>query len=212
MSLLSASVSLTRYRIIDEVTDQLLREVPERLKRNAFRDIDHTADERSFGWVSADDWLDSDWRSAPPEKAHYFVFSLRLDTRRIQPAVFKKHVILAERAYLEGIADEDKRFLSKDRKREIKEQVALKLRARTYPVPAVFEVAWDRRTHRICLATTNGKIRSLFEDQFTLTFELGVEPLTPFFLATHMMGEAALMRLEALQPSDFTPIRGGAHG
>lgn len=206
MSLISASVSLTRYRILDDVTQQLMLEAPERLKKQAFRDIDHTADERSFGWVSAEDWLDPDWRAAPPEKGQFLVFSLRLDTRRIQPAVFKKHVILAERDYLASIKDEEKRFLSKDRKREIREQVALKLRARSLPVPAVFEAYWDTRSHIVCLASTNSKVRALFEDLFTLTFELTLEPLTPFFLAGRILGEEAVSRLEALESTDFSTM------
>jgi len=204
LAFFSSSVSLSRYRIMDEVSDQLLREAPERLVKHAFQDIDHTADERSFGWVCADDYLDSRWHTSPPEKGHFLVFSLRLDTRRVSPAVFKKHVTLAERAFLESITDPDKRFMSKDRKREIREQVMLKLRTRALPVPAVFEAAWDLRTHTVYLATTNSKVRSLFEDQFTLTFELALEPLTPFFLATHMLGEEVLSRLESLEPTDFS--------
>lgn len=203
MAFFSPSVSITRYRIMDEVSDQLLREVPERLVKHAFQDIDHTADERSFGWVCADDYLDSRWQASPPEKGHFFVFSLRLDTRRVSPAVFKKHVALAEREFLASITDPDKRFISKDRKREIREQVMLKLRARALPVPAVFEAAWDLRSHTVYLASTNSKVRSLFEDLFTLTFELALEPLTPFFLAARMLGEEALPRLESLEPTDF---------
>ncbi|EGJ50068.1 recombination-associated protein RdgC [Desulfocurvibacter africanus] len=203
MAFFSASVSLSRYRIMDDVNDQLLREAPERLVKHAFQDIDHTADERSFGWVCADDYLDSKWKASPPEKGHFLIFSLRLDTRRVQPAVFKKHVAIAERSYLESIEDPDKRFMPKDRKREIRDQVMLKLRARALPVPAVFEAAWDLRTHTVYLASTNSKVRSLFEDLFTLTFELALEPLTPFFLASRMLGEEALPRLESLEPTDF---------
>ena len=37
MPIMSASASFTRYRLVDEATDQLLREVPERLKKNALK-------------------------------------------------------------------------------------------------------------------------------------------------------------------------------
>ena len=37
------------------------------------------------------------WRSAPPEKGAYLAFALRLDTRRIPPAVLKKYVTIALR-------------------------------------------------------------------------------------------------------------------
>ena len=49
---MSASVGLTRYRIVEEdIPSSLWHEVEDRLKRNAFRDIDASAEERSFGWV-----------------------------------------------------------------------------------------------------------------------------------------------------------------
>lgn len=208
MSFLSSSLSLTRYAIAEDVPRELLAEAPQRLVRHKFQDIDHTAEERSFGWVSVDDYLDPDFTSGPPEKGAYFAFALRLDTRRIQPAVFKKHVTMAEREYLASITDEDRKFLSKDRKREIKEQVALKLRARALPIPAVFHAAWDTSTNRVYLATTNAKVRSLFEDHFTVTFELTLTPLTPFYQAVQHVGEERVMQLENLEPSDFSPSGG----
>ena len=202
MGLLSASSSFTRYRIIEEVPASLYREVPERLLRNAFRDIDDTADERSFGWVSFENWLNPSWREAPPEKADFFAFTMRLDTRRVAPAVFKKHFQLAIDAYKESL-EEGKRFVSKDRKKELKEQTRLKLMARALPVPAVFDAAWNRRTNRLWLATTNTKVRGLFEDLFTLTFDLHLEPLNPFFLGVSLLGEKAWDDLSEVDAAEF---------
>ena len=95
MGLLAASGGFTRYRIVGDVPTQTLREAPDRLKKYAFTDIDHSTEERSFGWVALEDYLDTEWRSAPPEKGHFLAFSLRLDTRRVSPAVLKKHLRLA---------------------------------------------------------------------------------------------------------------------
>jgi DNA recombination-dependent growth factor C len=209
MGLMAASSSFTRYRVVDDVPDEVMREIPDRLVKYAFKDIDHTADERSFGWVSFEDMLDPAFTSAPPEKAHYVAFALRLDTRRIQPAVYKKHLQVAINEYLDSIRDEEKKFISKDRKAEIKEQVALKLRARTFPVPAVFDVAWNVQDNLVYFGSINNKARSLFEDIFQLTFEVSLEPLTPFFLATRIMGEEALSRIENLEPSTFSTAQGG---
>ncbi len=203
MGFLSSSVSYTRYRVVGDIPESLWREVPERLKKNAFQDIDHTAEERSFGWVCFDDYLDPEWKSAPPEKGEYLVWSLRLDTRRIQPAVFKKHFELALRQFKESIKDDDKKFISKGRKTEIREQVALRLRAKSLPVPAVFEAAWNMHTGVILFGSTNAKARALFEDCFTLTFEMELEPQTPFFLASRMLGEEAVSRLENIEPTVF---------
>lgn len=203
MSILSASLGMTRYRIIEDVPNELLQEIPEKLKQFCMVDIDGTADERSFGWTNIDDMLDMNWAQSPPEKGEYFTFKLRLDTRRIPPAVLKKHNTIALNKELEHNKEQGKNFVSRDRKREIKEQVTLKLRARSLPIPAVFDVIWNPTANRVYLDTTNAKVRSLFEDHFALTFDLHLEPLTPFFMAMEELGEEAAPRLEGLDPTIF---------
>ena len=204
MPILSSSLGLTRYRVVEAIPDSLWREAHKSLKDNAFRDIDATTDERSFGWCNIDNMLDMEWAESPPEKGHYLCFSLRLDTRRIPPAVFKKHCMIALAGELEQAKAEGKAFISKDRRREIREMVMLRLRARSLPVPAVFDAVWNMQTGRILFISTNAKAKALFEDLFNLTFGLNLEPLTPFFLAASMLGgDAAIARLEALEPSTF---------
>ena len=204
MGILSTSGSFTRYAIVEEMTGTLTSEIPDRLAKFSFRDIDGTADERSYGWVCLEDWLDSHWRAAPPDKAHYMAFTLRLDTRRISPAVMKKHLILAVKAEKQAMKDEGKGFLSKDRKQEIKDQVRLKLMTKTLPVPAVFDVVWNLRDNRVLLATTNSKVRLLFEEFFTLSFGVNLEPLTPYFLARRLVDQSKYAIIDDLEPSAFT--------
>jgi len=203
VGILSSSGSFTRYAVLEELTGQLTAELPERLARHSFRDIDNTTDERSFGWVCLDDWLDSFWRAAPPEKAHYLAFSLRLDTRRVPPAVFKKHFLLAVKAEKESLKEAGRTFITKDRKQELKDQVMLKLRSRFLPIPAVFDAVWNLRSNRVYLATTNSKVRNLFEDHFVASFGLNLEPLTPYFLARRTVDASRHAMLDDLEPSAF---------
>jgi DNA recombination-dependent growth factor C len=201
--MLQASVSLSRYRAVEQPQPSALAEVPQKLKEYAFRDIDGTTDERSFGWVNFDDMLDSNWSVSPPEKGDFFAFALRLDTRRVQPAVLKKHVQIALNDELVKAKEQGRKFVGRDRKREIKEQVALKLRARALPIPAVFPVVWAPADNRIYFESTNAKAKSLFEDLFSDTFQLTLEPLTPFFMALETLGEEAVSRLENLEITSF---------
>jgi hypothetical protein len=203
LAILSTSVALTRYRVVEEADAALLRSVPERLVKHAFQDIDHTADERSFGWVNIDHMLDTRWRRSPPEKAAYLAFALRLETRRIAPAVLKKHLLMAMEAELERAKEGGKDFVGRERKKEVKEQVKLKLMARSLPVPALFEVVWNPAANRVWFGSTNAKARELFEDYFSETFELTLEPQTPFFLAMDILGEKAAQELEKLEPTVF---------
>lgn len=203
MGILGSSASVTRYRLVDPPTPALLTEIPARLRKFGFQDIDETSDEKSIGFVNLDDFLDAKWRKSPPEKADYFAFSLRMDTRRISPAVYKKHL----RMELEKAEDEVKRqgrkFLSKEQKTNIKDAVRGRLLSRALPIPAVFDVVWNIPKHMIYLATTNGKVKEVFQTIFTDAFDLHLEPVTPYFLALSIVGESAQHRLDAVEPALF---------
>ncbi len=203
MAILAGSCSFTRYRIVEEVPRELLPEVPERLLKHAFRDIDDNADEQSFGWVCMDDMLDTEWRSAPPEKGSYFTFALRLDTRRIPAAVFKKYITMALKEEEAKAQEQGRKFVGRERKKELREQVRLKLMARTLPIPATFDVVWNIENHIIYFDSTRSAVREMFEELFTDTFELHLEPQTPFFLALHELGSEHESKLEALESAHF---------
>lgn len=203
MGFLNASSSFTRFRIADPVPATLWPTLPDKLKQFCFRDIDNTSDERSWGWVCFDDMLDTAWRTAPPEKGGYIAFSLRQDTRRIPAAVLKKHLALALREEEARNKEQGKKFVSRERKKELREQVRIKLMARFLPIPAEFNVLWAIDTGVIYFASTQSKMIDLFSDYFTLTFDLHLEPMTPYALAASMLDEAAMTRLDALEPTRF---------
>lgn len=203
MGFLNASSSFTRFRIADPVPATLWPTLPDKLKQFCFRDIDNTSDERSWGWVCFDDMLDTAWRIAPPEKGGYIAFSLRQDTRRIPAAVLKKHLSLALREEEARNKEQGKKFISRERKKELKEQTRLRLMSRFLPIPAEFNVLWAIDTGIIYFASTQSKMLDLFSDYFTLTFDLHLEPLTPYALAASMLDEAAMTRLDTLEPTRF---------
>ena len=97
MSFTKASSSFSRFAITDPIPASLWPQIGDKLRQYSFKDIDNLPEERSWGWVNIDDMLDSEWITSPPEKGGYITFSLRLDTRRVSPAVLKKHTMLALR-------------------------------------------------------------------------------------------------------------------
>ena len=203
MAIQSASTSLTRFRVVEQVPKELWPDIPDLLKKYAFRDIDDTTDERSFGWVAFEDMLDTRWTQAPPEKGEFLAFSLRLDTRRVPPAIFKKYFIMAQREEEQKLKEEGRKYLSRDRKKELKEQVMIRLMARTLPIPAVFNVAWNISTGIVYFDSIRAKVLELFANHFTETFDLHLEPLTPFNLAIRLLDEKTGALLEELEPTAF---------
>ena len=203
MSFLKSSTSFTRFRIVDEIPADLWAAVPEKLRQFAFQDIDEIPEERSFGWVNFDDMLDTAWRLSPPEKAEYLVFSLRVDTRRIPPAVLRKHTRIALQEEEQRIREFGKKFVARERKKEIAEQVKLRLRGRFLPIPSEFQVVWNTQTAKIYLASTQGKLIELFQDLFTRTFDLHIEQMLPYWLALSLLGEDVSTRLDEVEATRF---------
>lgn len=203
MGLLGASCTFTRFRIVEEVPATLWGQIPSKLKQFAFQDIDENAEERGWGWTCFEDMLDTTWRSAPPDKGTFLAFGFRLDTRRIPAAVLKKHVTLALREEEARIREQGKKFVSRDRRNELRDQVRLRLMARFLPIPAVFDVSWATESNTVYLASVQSKLVDLFLNHFTLTFELHLEPLTPFALAASMIPEEAQRSLDLLEPTRF---------
>lgn len=201
MSFLKGSFSFTRLRVTDPVPKELWPTVIDRLRQFSFKDIDDIPEERSFGWVTFEDMLDTTWREAPAEKGEYITFSLRLDTRRVPPAVIKKHLAIAVKKE-EALAREmGKKFVSRERKKELKEQVMLKLRQRFLPIPAEFQVIWNTAKSVIYFASTQQKMIDLFQTHFTATFDLHLEALAPYELAASLHGDTA--PLDVLEPTQF---------
>ncbi|MDR2162079.1 MAG: recombination-associated protein RdgC [Desulfovibrio sp.] len=201
MSFTKTSTSFTRYRLAEPVPASLWPEVPDRLRRFAFQDIDDLPEERSFGWTAFEDMLDTLWHRHPADKGAYLAFSLRLDTRRVPPGVIKKHVAVALRKEEDALHAQGKKFIARERKKEIREQVVLRLRQRFLPIPAQFEVVWNTAASTLLFTSTQQKMRDMFEELFVRTFDLHLTSLTPYELAAGLLPDA--VPLELLEPTRF---------
>ena len=203
MGFANATCSFTRFRILDPVPAALWTSIEDRLKQHAFLDIDDMPEMQSKGWVCFEDMLDTGWRAAPPRKGAYIVFSLRLDTRRIPAAVVKKHLALALREDKARLSEQGKTFIARERRKEIKEQVLLRLRARFLPIPAEFNVLWATDRNEVWLASTQNAMIDLFMELFLETFDLHLEQITPHTLAVALLGEKREEQIDRLEATQF---------
>lgn len=203
MGFFSASCSVYRFTLVEEVPQAVWSNLSDLLWEHRFREIEETAEERGFGWVSFEDMLDTDFSTGSPVKGRYVAFALRLDTRRISPAVFKKHYRMALRKLEEQVKESGGKFVSREQKKELSEQVRLRLLSKMLPVPAVFDVAWDTKSGRIYLAAGQNKVRELFSDLFYHTFGLRLELLSPYRLALEQLPREQRHHLETYEPVLF---------
>ena len=211
MGFCNASCSFTRFRIIDPIPSELWTQIPDKLRQFAFRDIDDLPEMQAYGWVCFEDMLDSEWRTAPPHKGAYLLFSLRLDTRRIPAAVIKKHLTLALKAEKEKMRGNLLRAVSHDIRTPLTSIVGgvstlLDLRQRFLPIPAEFNVIWATDRNEVWFASTQGKMIDLFMEAFLNSFELHLEQITPYSLAETMLDEAAMSRLDRIEATQFAAL------
>ena len=204
MGFLASSCSFTRFRVIDPVPNELWAEIPQLLKKGAILDIDETSDTQADGWVSFDDYLDTTWQAGPPQKGAYLAFSLRLDIRRVPAGVVRKYLDLALKREKAENEKNGRKFISRERRKELKEQVQMALRKRFLPVPGEFNVIWNTANNEIWFASTQTKVLELFVQRFLATFKLHIEQLTPPALALSMLGDAAEEAVHDAEQADDT--------
>jgi DNA recombination-dependent growth factor C len=198
MGLIKGNPTLSRYRITDppgaELSDEFLRE---RLKKNAFLDIEDTSEEESLGWVELFDHLATEFDPAAYRFGGFLAFSLRYDCRKLQAKTLNRYYALREAAF----AAQTGRKPNSVKKRELKESLRLELLRRTLLGTDLIEVVWLYRENEIWLSAAGEKRRALFEDLWGRTFGLPLKFLVPITIGLELVPESLKEKLINLEPS-----------
>ena len=178
--MLSAStLNVTKLHINSDASNRLALacvDAHNRLKTFCFHPIDDTAEERSFGWCAWNDITDIELKESVPEiGGTYLAFALRIDLRKIAPSLLKKEYAMALKEEEARNREVGKKFVNRERKAEIKEQVKLRLMARALPTPKSIGVVWDTVGNTVYFLSTNDKEVSLFCEFFTKTFGIDLQ-------------------------------------
>jgi hypothetical protein len=197
MALLTGTASFVRYTVEGEVPDGFWDFAAERIAARAFRDIDDTYDEVSVGWVSVAGMFDSAFTEASFIAGDNIAMAMRVDERKVAPAVLKKFYLKEERRILK---ERQLPRLSRSQRQELKENVRLRLVKQAAAVPAVYEMYWSLADNIVTFFSTSGKAQTVFEELFRDTFDLGLSLQIPYTLAAGLVPEAA-GELEALTPT-----------
>ena len=173
MGLMAKNCALTVFKVENPAAV-----TAEKLKQFAFLPIDDLpGEETAHGWVNFDDMLDLAWNSSVPEKGNFMVFGFRIDTRRVPGPVLKKEYAQALQEGLEKARAEGKQFVSRERKKELKELVKAKLMTQTPPSPAVVDAALDMTTGQLLVSSTSGKQLEAFAEHFKASFGQEIQEL-----------------------------------
>ena len=198
MGVYANTVSITQYTIAGDLPKNV--QFPwfsGKLSARGFQSIENSAEESSEGWTLVDQ-PDNASFEAPSDfwRDNYLVFSLRRDQRKVPAALLKSHTGREEGAFL--AQHPNLRRAPKKKREEIKEQVQLRLLAKSLPVPSSVDVVWDQRSGVLTLFSLGTKVLERFEDCFRKTFE-GMSPVIvhPFARARTLVEGQLLDKLEA---------------
>lgn len=198
MGLLTGSASFTRFAVEGELPEHFWDFVAERVASHSFQDIDDTMDEYSIGWVSVANMFDADFAYSSYAAGDYVVLTMRIDERKVSPAVLKKYVMKEEeRIKLEKELPK----LSRAVRLEIKERVRAELVRKSAPIPATYDICWNLSDNTLLFFSTSRKAMALLEDLFRDTFDMSIILQIPWLTGSRMVDGDLQAAYEDLRPA-----------
>ena len=200
MSFVKGTASFVCFSVEGNLPDRSLEYLAQRVAAFSFKDIDDTYDEASLGWVSVLNMFDSTFSHASFSVGDHIVLTLRVDERKVSPAILKKYIKKEEERVR---VEKEVPRLSKSTRSQIKERVYAELLRKSFPVPSVFDVVWNLSESRVFLFTTNKKVHSLMEDYFKECFGVLLKQQIPYIMAETIIDNDKLLLLENLQYQSY---------
>ena len=177
MGLIKGNFSFVRFHVEGRLPAGFLNFVNNRIKSNSFREITTVAQDKCSGWVSLTDVLDSDFTEANYALGDYLIFSLRVDRKKIPPALLKIKIMEEEKRYL---AESGKDRINKAAAAGIRDKVHAVLLAKSDPVPSFYDVCWQVSRNTVYFSCLADKVADDFVDLFKKTFSLSLHRVLPW--------------------------------
>jgi len=198
MGLISGAASFTRFSVEGELPENFWDFVADQVAAHSFKDIDDTLDEYSIGWVSVADMFDSEFAYSSYAAGDYVVLTMRIDERKVSPAVLKKFT-LKEEARIKR--EKEIPRLSRAAKLEIKERIRTELIRKSAPIPATYDLCWNLSENTLLFFSTSKKAIALLEDLFKETFNMSIILQIPWLTGLRMIDEEHSSAYESMRPA-----------
>lgn len=203
MGLLSSSVSIAQYRVEGKLEKPVIETVARCLKKNVIPDVDEDIADRTVGWTSFDKPFNPDFDGSSFLIGTYFVFSLRIDKKTVPTSLIRKHCAMET---AKRLAATGRKYLSRDEKSMIREQVTSVLTLRIPATPNVYDLIWNYEESSLWFFSTLKSANEELETLFFRSFQLPLIRLFPYTTADLATGLSDTQRdnLVKLTATDFT--------
>ncbi len=202
MSILSSSVSITRYAVHGKLNAPIIENVLNGLKSNTISEIDNQITDKTAGWTSFDKPFQADFDGSSFVFGNYFVFALRIDKKNIPPKVLKKHYTIEA---AKRMTESGREFLSKTEKKLVKEHVISGLSLRIPATPNIYDLVWNYEESNVWFFTNLKAANEELETLFAKSFNLTLIRLFPYTAAELSSGLSDSQRdeLQKITPTRF---------
>ena len=167
MGLLSATTSLTRYKVNGTLEDPVLDTIAAGLNKHTISDIDDNPSEQAAGWAGFQDPFNSNFDGSGFMIGTYIVFALRIDRKSVPAKMVQKHFSIESAKRLKASGRE---FLSASEKRTVKDHVINMLNLKMPSTPNVYDVVWQYENGELWffsnLKSANEALETLFIKSF----------------------------------------------
>lgn len=201
MAFFTGSPSFRRFRLAKTPPHLESPEYLGKIRNHAFQELT-SAQERSIGWVSIHNFLDSVLSLEKVFKDRFLVLGLRIDQRSIPALLYKAHVDIEEKAALnlKGVGK-----LSQEEQKEIRERVKNKCLQHLNPSRKMYELVWDYKKKEVYFSGSSSTLLTEMSQLFSSTFGEELLSLDPIGLATLHLDKEQLRAFKELHPAHFIP-------
>lgn len=200
MGLLRGAAGFSRYFVNGSPPENYLDDFAQNIERYSFHGFDeHSEEGRTTGWVSIMNIFDTVFGQKQFYMYPYLALSFRVDTRNVPSNALRQHCLEAEHKIK---VMEHLEYLSKEKRKEIKELTQSQLLKRAIPRTNAYDMVWNIEASSLTFASTNNKICDEFAEIFFKTFDLRLSPVFPYSLAGFNLSKEGVDAavLDAIRP------------
>ena len=202
MSILSSSVSITRYAVHGNLKAPIIDNVVDGLKNNTISEIDNQISDKAVGWTSFDKPFQPNFDGSSFVFGNFFVFALRIDKKNITAKILKKHYTIEA---AKRMSESGRGYLSKTEKKLVKEHVISGLILRVPATPSIYDLIWNYEDSQVWFFTNLKAANEELETLFSKSFNLSLLRIFPYTAAELSSGLSDSQRdeLRKIAPTRF---------